>query len=149
VALSQIDGVLLSPLRTIPTAGGPVRHAMKASDAGFHGFGEAYFTSIEHRAVKAWKRHHRMWSSLIVPVGAVRLQLVDDRVDSPTRGSAMDLILGPENYQRLSMPPGLWFGFQGVSAGLNLMLNLASIEHDPGEAETLPLDAPAFAHVGW
>lgn len=147
--LARIDGVILTPLRIIPTAGGPVKHALKASEPGYHGFGEAYFTSVERGAVKAWKRHRRMWSSLIVPVGSVRIQLVDERVDSKTHGMRMDVNLGMENYQRLTMPPGIWFGFQGIADGLNLMLNLASIEHDPMEAETLPRDVPAFAHVNW
>jgi dTDP-4-dehydrorhamnose 3,5-epimerase len=149
VALGGIGGVLLTPLRTIPTPGGPVQHAMKATDRGFMGFGEAYFSTVEQGAIKAWKRHRRMWSNLIVPVGAIRLKIVDDHAHGTVGGTTLDLTLGSDNYQRLTLPPGLWFGFQGASPGLNLMLNLASIEHDPDEAETLPLDAPAFANVSW
>ena len=82
-------------------------------------------------------------------MGEVRLQLLDDRPDSATCGLWLDLSLGPANYQRLTVPPGVWLGFEGRGEGLNLMMNLASIEHDPTEADTLPLDDPRFAQSGW
>ena len=147
VALPQ--GVRLTPLRIVPTPGGPVYHGIKASDSGYAGFGEAYFTTVEQGAIKAWRMHHRMLSNLIVPAGSVRLRIIDDRDDSATRGRDLDIVLGPQNYQRLTVPPGLWLGFQGVGSGLNLMLNLASIAHDPSESETLPPDHPRFQHYAW
>jgi dTDP-4-dehydrorhamnose 3,5-epimerase len=143
------EGVRLSPLRRIDTPAGPVLHALKASEPAFQGFGEAYFTTVRRGQVKAWKRHRRMVSNLVVPVGEVRLQLLDDRPDSSTRGLWLDLRLGLANYQRLTVPPGVWFGFEGRGEGLNLMMNLASIEHDPTETDTLPLDDPRFAQSGW
>jgi dTDP-4-dehydrorhamnose 3,5-epimerase len=149
VAVILPQGALLTPLRIIPTAGGPVMHAMKAVDPGFHGFGEAYFSAVEQHAVKGWKRHRQMVSNLVVPSGAVRLQMLDDRPDSPTHGLRADVTLGPDNYQRLTVPPGIWLAFQGRAPGLNLLLNLASIAHDPMESDNCPLDAPLFADVTW
>ena len=66
------EGVRLSPLRRIDTPAGPVLHALKASEPAFQGFGEAYFTAVGRGQVKAWKRHRRMVSNLVVPVGEVR-----------------------------------------------------------------------------
>lgn len=149
MAVKLPAGVLLTPLRKIPAPGGPVMHALKATDSGFAGFGEAYFSNIEQGAVKAWKRHLRMVSNLVVPAGRVRLQFIDARADSPDHGQHIDLTLGGDNYQRLTLPPGFWFGFQGIDAGLNLMLNLASIAHDPSEAESLPRDHAHFAAISW
>ncbi len=40
VSLNQIQ---VTPLACIPTAGGDVMHAMKTSDSGYTGFGEALF----------------------------------------------------------------------------------------------------------
>ena len=142
-------GVHLLPLRQIALPAGAVMHALKASEPSFQRFGEAYFTTVEAGQVKAWKRHRRMVSNLIVPSGAIRLQLLDDREESATQGRWIDLALGPTNYQRLTIPPGFWFGFAGISSGLNLMLNIASIEHDPAEADTLPLNDPRFAAIDW
>ena len=144
-----IDGVQLSALKRIALPAGDVLHGLRASEPSFGGFGEAYFTTVLQGQVKGWKRHRRMLSNLVVPVGAVRVQLLDDREDSPSRGRWLDVTLGESNYQRLTLPPGLWFAFAGAGPGLNLMLNIASIEHDPGECETLPLGDPRFAESGW
>jgi dTDP-4-dehydrorhamnose 3,5-epimerase len=142
-------GAQLVPLRRIDAPAGAVMHGLKASEPAFQGFGEAYFTTIGKGQVKAWKRHRRMVSNLIVPVGEIRLKLFDDRADSPTRGQLFELTLGSGNYQRLTLSPGLWFGFEGLAEGLNLMLNLASIEHDPTESDALPQDDPRFGQSGW
>ena len=145
----RIHGLQLTPLKRIALPAGDVMHGLRASEPAFGGFGEAYFTSVVQGQVKGWKRHRRMLSNLIVPVGSVRVQVLDDREDSPSRGQWFDASLGEGNYQRLTLPPNLWFAFGGVGAGLNLMLNLASIEHDPSECDSLPLGEPRFAASGW
>lgn len=131
-----VEDLLFTPLKRIPGAGGEVRHAMKASDPGFAGFGEAYFSSVNPGAVNGWRRHGRMTLNLVVVLGEVRFVACDGAGEqrarhlTPDRGDA---------YGRLTVPPGLWLAFGGVGAGPNLLLNLASIEHDPTEAETLPI----------
>lgn len=148
-AENLIDGMVLAPLRRISIPSGDVLHALKSSEAAFHGFGEAYFTTVGFGEIKGWKRHQRMISNLIVPVGMVKLKFFDDRPSSRTNGKWLELTLGTSNYQRVTVPPGLWFGFQGADPGLNLMLNLASIEHDPTETDSLPLDHEEFSKSGW
>lgn len=139
----------LTPLRRIAHPQGDIQHALKAGDAGFAGFGEAYFTRVHGGAVKGWKRHRRMQLNLVVPCGAVRFYLRDDS------GRRLAFLLGdqpgaPEGaaYARLTVPPGWWMAFEGVGHPLNLVLNLASIAHDPQEADQLalaswPLEVPA------
>jgi dTDP-4-dehydrorhamnose 3,5-epimerase len=142
-----MHGVILSPLRVIHTSGGNVMHALKASDPTFAGFGEAYFSAVHHGSVKGWKRHRRMTMNLVVCAGTIRLLLYDDRPHSPTMGAYEQHILSPESadtYARLTVPPGVWLAFHGVGEGSNLLLNLASIEHDPAESEVRELDAIAW-----
>lgn len=136
-----LDAVLVTLLPRIPTAGGDVMHAMKQSDAGFTGFGEAYFSWLEAGAVKAWKRHSRMTMNLVVPVGRVRFVFFSE-ADNVFRVEE----IGPERYARLTVPPGIWFGFQGLQQPENLLLNLASIPHDPSEAERRNRDE---IHFDW
>lgn len=137
--VSGLESVLVTPLKRIPTPGGDVRHAMKSSGPGFAGFGEAYFSSIEQGAVKGWKRHRQMTLNLVVPVGEVRFVVHDAQVNA---SRAFQLTPDrADSYNRLTVPPGLWMAFGGVAPGLNLLLNLASIEHDPSEADTLALEA--------
>jgi len=41
--------------------------------------------------------------------------------------------IGEERYVRLTVPPGIWFGFQGRGSGQSLLMNLADMAHDPDE----------------
>lgn len=132
-----ISDVQVTPLKRVEVAGGDVLHGMKQRDAGFAGFGEAYFSWVNPGVAKAWKRHLRMTMNLLVPVGSVRFVFWDGQ-----SGSFREEVIGLESrYVRLTIPPGLWFGFQGRSAAPSLVLNLASIEHDPLEVERLGIDA--------
>jgi len=138
--MAALDGVLLTPLKIIDTPGGDVLHCLKQSDPGFSGFGEAYFSTVEKGAIKAWKRHREMVLNLVVPVGSVRFVLFDDRPDSSSVGKYQEITLSRDNYQRLTVPAMLWMGFQGISDGSNILLNVASIPHQPEEAERIELE---------
>ena len=138
---------MLTPLRRISVPKGDVLHAIRASDPGFAGFGEAYFSLVYSGAVKGWKRHRRMTMNLIVPHGAVRFVIHDESAADGTPERFRAYTLSPdaaETYARLTVPPGLWMAFQGRGEGANLLLNFASIEHDPEEADNRPLDAFAY-----
>jgi len=135
-----IEGVLLTPLKQIVNPKGDIYHGMKKSDNGFESFGEAYFSTIIKDEIKGWKKHTKMVLNLVVPIGCIEFVIFDDREDSPTKGEFFKVQLSQENYQRLTIPAGVWMGFRGIDENLNMLLNLASIEHDPKEAITKELD---------
>lgn len=143
--LLGIDGVILTSLKRIRHPKGDVYHAMKKSDPGFSGFGEAYFSTVNPGDTKGWKKHVQMTMNLVVPVGAIRFVLFDDREGSTTKGTYQDVCISGENYQRLTVPPGVWMGFRGLGDSLNLLLNLANLEHDPAESENIPLENIQFS----
>ena len=131
-----INGVKITPLSIIDTKGGDVLHAMKRSSQGYTGFGEAYFSTIEPKAIKGWKRHKQMVLNLVVPVGAVRFILFDDREIQDKINQFQDLTLSrADGYARLTIPPMIWVGFQGLGRQTSLVLNIANIEHLPEEVE--------------
>ena len=129
-----IEGVILTPLKQIVNPKGDLYHAMKQSDNGYKSFGEAYFSTVIKDEIKGWKKHTIMVLNLIVPIGAVEFIIYDDRIDSSTKNQFFSLILSQENYQRLTVPAGVWMAFKGIGEDLNMLLNIASIEHDPSEA---------------
>ena len=129
-----MDGVILTPLKQICTPKGYVFHAMKKSDNGFAGFGEAYFSFVNKGDIKGWKKHTKMTLNLIVPVGEIEFVVYDDNSKE-----FFSVMLSQKNYQRLSVAPGLWMAFRGLDEN-NLLLNLASIEHDPSEALTCDIN---------
>ena len=140
-----IKGVKTTSLSIIDTNGGDVLHAMKNSDGGYSGFGEAYFSKIEPAAIKGWKRHTQMVLNLIVPIGSVRFILYDDRKNQEDIDSFQEVILSPvDNYSRLTIPPLIWVGFQGLGSQSSLVLNIANIEHSPEEIERKELEEIKF-----
>ncbi|MDR1757216.1 MAG: dTDP-4-dehydrorhamnose 3,5-epimerase family protein [Culturomica sp.] len=135
-----IDGVILTPLKQIFNEKGDVFHAMKESEAGYKRFGEAYFSTIHPGEIKPWKMHTRMTLNLVVPVGEIKFVLYDDREQSPTRGLYNEFVLSRDHYARLTVPPRVWFAFQGLAGAPNLLLNIADMEHDPEEIVRLELN---------
>jgi dTDP-4-dehydrorhamnose 3,5-epimerase len=135
-----IDGLELTPLKVISVLGGDVMHGLKRSDLGYKGFGEAYFSMIESGAIKAWKKHYKMTLNLVVPLGAVRFVIYDDRKGSKSLGRFQEINISKNNYSRLTLPPKLWVGFQGISKNTSVVLNVADIEHEPDEIERKELN---------
>ena len=121
--------ILVTPLRRIPTIGGDVMHALKNTDNGFNGFGEVYFSWVERGAIKAWKCHQHMTLNLVVPLGEISFVFHIKDQENCFRTEN----IGEEQYVRLTVPPGIWFGFQGRGSGQSLLMNLADMAHDPDE----------------
>lgn len=130
----SVDQIMVTPLRRVHAAGGDVLHAMRLDDLGFMGFGEAYFSQIELGVVKAWKRHLRMTMNLVVPVGCVRFVFLAEGSSTLRKE-----VLSETRYARITVPPGIWFGFQGLLVRQSVVLNLSNIPHDPQEVERLPV----------
>ena len=115
---------------------GDIFHALKSTDEGYAGFGEAYFSQIEEGEVKGWKRHNRMILNIVVPVGAIKFVIYDDREGSVTNGEFEEVILSSfSNYQRMTIAPGLWMAFQGVGKGISMLLDIIPEPHKPDEAD--------------
>lgn len=129
-----MDGVILTPLKQIYHPKGDIFHAMKKSDIGFDGFGEAYFSTINQNDIKGWKKHTKMTLNIIVPVGNIEFVVYDENSKE-----FFSTKLSHNNYQRLTVKSGLWMAFKGLDK-YNMLLNLASIEHDPNEAINIGIE---------
>ena len=132
----NILDISIEKLKSIPTPGGNIMHALKSSEDNFNGFGEAYFSWIEYNYIKAWKKHTKMIMNLIVPVGMIQLVFYEEHTHKFRSEN-----IGFDRYMRLTVPPGIWFGFKGLHKKENLLLNIASIPHDPKEVEHCDISA--------
>jgi len=137
-----LGDILITPLIEVQTLGGDVMHAMKASDIGYAGFGEAYFSWINPGNIKAWKRHTRMVMNLVVPIGMVRFVFHLENEQSAKNFRIIEI--GRDNYARITVPFGIWFGFQGLETPHNLVLNVSNIVHQPDEVERKSLNEIKF-----
>jgi dTDP-4-dehydrorhamnose 3,5-epimerase len=133
-----MDKVILTSLKQIKNLKGDIYHGMKESDEGYDGFGEAYFSTVNQGDIKGWKKHTLMTLNLVVPVGAIEFVVYDE-----DDKSFFSQILSQDNYKRLTVKPGAWMAFRGVGEQ-NMLLNIASIEHNPNEALNIDLDEIAY-----
>ena len=134
-----MDGVILTPLKKITNISGDVLHAMKATEKEFHGFGEAYFSVIKNKMIKGWKKHNIMTMNVIVPIGEAKFVFYSQETHEYRTE-----IIGSERYCRLTVLPGTWVAFQGLSERRSLILNVANIPHDSNEADTCGLQDIIF-----
>lgn len=140
-----MEGVKLHPLKRIHNPKGDIFHALKCTDDGYVGFGEAYFTQVHSGEVKGWKRHNRLTLNLVVVSGKIRFVIYDDRRESNTFGTFCEVVLSPEdNYQRLTIAPGLWMAFCGMDSATSILMDIIPEPHNDTEGDRMALDTIPF-----
>ncbi len=128
-----MDKVIITPLKQIHHPKGDIYHGMKKSDIGFDGFGEAYFSTINKDDIKGWKKHTQMTLNVVVPIGEIEFVVYDEDIKD-----FFTIKLSQKNYQRLTIKPNTWVAFRGIDQH-NILLNIASIEHNPNETINIDL----------
>ena len=96
-----------SKLLRINNEDGDILRVLRKTEESFTEFGEAYFSIIHMNSIKAWKKHNAMTMNLIVPTGCVGFVFTDGKDFKYVK-------IGPNNYLRITVPPGVWFGFKGL-----------------------------------
>lgn len=139
-----IEGVVIRPLQRVPDERGTILHILSSADPWFDRFGEIYASSIYEGAIKGWHRHQEMTLNYACLSGRVKCVLFDDRADSTTLGSIMEVFLGPDNYALLTIPPGVWNGFKGMTDAI--VVNCSTHAHDPARSERRPPNDPFFPY---
>ena len=143
---ANIDGVFTVDRKKITDERGGVFHVMRADSPEFLGFGETYVSTVKSGTIKAWKKHLAMHQSVTVPVGSVKFVIYDDRPDSPSKDRVQTIEIGESRYEMLRIPPGVWYGFVGTAPGSSVIVNCASIPHDPSEVVRLPDSTPEIPY---
>jgi len=140
--MGQIAGVQLTPLTQIGDERGKVMHVLKGDKELLSTIEDIYCSVAYPGKAKAWKLHTLMTQQLVVPQGSMRFVLYDARKESESYQTLMELCLGEENYQRLCIPPNIWYGFSCISEQPALIINTPDLSHDPDEVLRLPDDSP-------
>jgi dTDP-4-dehydrorhamnose 3,5-epimerase len=140
----MIDGVALRPLRQFADERGRTMHMLRCDDPHFRAFGEIYFSGVAHGKIKGWYRHREKTLNYAVPAGTIRVIIYDDRELAPTHGRVDEFLLGEtvDRYALLTIPPGLWYGIQGLAPGMSIIANCSDLPNDPAESDRKPADSP-------
>lgn len=110
----MIAGVQVRTVEVKPDERGRFAELFRADEDGFPRFGQVHLTAVYPGVVKAWHRHRHRTDVLYAASGMVRLGLYDPRQDSATAGEVNEFFLGDHAPLRITIPPGVWFGFKGV-----------------------------------
>jgi len=145
--VTMLEGVLYEPKRVISDGRGAVLHHLRLDDPCFVGFGEVYCSIVPKGVVRAWKLHKVIFQRMIVPAGAVRFVLYDPREKSSTKGQQQEAVLSREKHALFGIPPGIWYGFEGLGPGDSIIVNCTSGPHDPAEVERLPIINDAIPYL--
>lgn len=144
----EIAGAVVKPLKRVVNERGWLLEVQRSDDADFIGFGQAYVTATRPGIVKAWYRHRRQIDNMAAVTGSLRVVLFDDRPDSTSRGTVMELIVGFEQPTLVQIPEGVWHGFTPVSDAECLILHMNShpYDFDHTDEDRLPPDSPAIPY---
>ncbi len=142
----MIEGITITPLKQILDERGKVMHMLRRDDEHFQQFGEIYFSTVRPNVVKAWHLHHKMTLNYCVPKGKIKFVLYDVRENSSSNGEVQELFLGTDNYNVVTVPPGIWNGFKGLDVEESIVANCASIPHDPKEIVRENPDSSLFPY---
>ena len=138
---SKINGIEIVKLNQIVDAKGSVLHMIKSSSPEFIKFGECYISEINYNSIKGWKLHSKQTQNISVPSGKIKMVLYDYREDSSSFNQLIKINLGrPDNYFRITIPPGVIYGSKCLSSPNALLVNCTDIEHDPDESITLSIN---------
>lgn len=129
----MIYDVSVVSLKIIPDERGKIMHMLRCDDQHFEKFGEVYFSWVYPGVIKGWHLHNKMTLNYAVPVGMIKLVLYDGRKKSPTYEEVQELFIGEDNYVLVKIPPGVWNGFKGIGTKAAMVVNCATIVHDPEE----------------
>ena len=138
----MIDGIALTPLTRFSNEQGTVSRMLRSTDTVFRTFGEIYFSSVPAGVKKDWRLHKSLIMNLAVPIGVVQFIFIDTRLGSVTHGLTTRLTIGDDNYQLLTVPPGIWMTFGNFQDSSALIANCATQPHDPNEIERRSANDP-------
>lgn len=134
---SLIEGVQIIPLKRIADERGTIFHMLKSSDPHFTQFGEIYFSTIYKNVIKGWHMHEEMTLNYACIHGRIKLVVFDDRKNSKTKGELQEIFLGPDSYNLVVIPPGVWNGFKGMTDPMAIVANCCTHAHDPKRSKRM------------
>lgn len=130
-----MEGVFLKSLKEINNPLGNILHFMNVGVNENIKIGEVYFSEIYPGKVKAWKLHKKQTQRICIPIGIVKICLIDFREKSSSYKEILEYTLDRNiDYNLLVIPPGIVYGYKGLGDKISLIANAPDIPHDPNES---------------
>ena len=129
----MIENVNVILLKQIPDERGKIMHMLRCDAPHFEKFGEIYFSVAYPGVIKGWHEHTLQTQNYAVIQGMIKLVLYDNRKDSKTYKELMELFTGEDNYQLITIPPGVVNGYKTIGVKPAIVANCATLPHGPDE----------------
>ena len=123
-----LNKIKVTPLKIKKISSGNVMRVLQKKELKKWSFGEAYFSKIKFKKIKAWKYHLKMTLNLAVPSGRVKFVFYSQKEN---RFRVIEI--GERKYLRITVPPKVWFGFKGMAKNESIILNIANAEYNSKE----------------
>ena len=127
----MMNNIKLSSINKVKLEKGDLYKFIDKNNENFKKFGEVYFSFIKPNSIKAWKMHRKLTMNITVPIGKVKFVFFDNK--DTKFYNFKEIKIGQSNYKLLTIKPNTWYGFQGLSKGLSLIVNLTNLVHDDNE----------------
>ncbi|MBI4020150.1 MAG: dTDP-4-dehydrorhamnose 3,5-epimerase family protein [Candidatus Aenigmarchaeota archaeon] len=119
----RIDGVEVKRLSMYEDGRGRLMEILRADDSIFRKFGQVYMCTAYPGWVKGWHLHKRQTDNFTCIKGTMRLVLYDGREKSATKGLLNEFIISLETPMVVSIPPGVYHGFEALGRGEAIAIN--------------------------
>ena len=129
----MIEGVNIVNLRKIPDERGCILHMLRADSESYTKFGEIYFSIAYPGVIKGWHEHTLQTQNYAVVQGMIKLVLFDNRENSKTYKKIIEIFTGEQNYQLITIPPGVINGYKCIGTESCLVANCADMPYKDGE----------------
>jgi len=117
----------INHLKEIKNPKGNILKILNKKEFFFKGFGEAYLSFVRKGSIKAWKKHKKSHLNLTIILGKVKFVIYNEK-----KKNFKNIILKENDKKKFYIPPGIWFGFKGLSKN-NIILSISSKISDEKE----------------
>ena len=90
-------------LITIKNKKGDIKKLINKNDTNYFGFGELYLTYCNFDEVKAWKKHKKMFSNLIILKGKMKIVIHNENYQNENSSKYNEYILSEKKMSKLTI----------------------------------------------
>ena len=142
-----VEGVLFRPTRPVPHEDGFLTEVARASwdMMADQPITQVHVTTTFAERIRAWGLHQISIDRLYVVTGLVKIVVFDGRLDSPTHGHVMEIVVSDRNPGLLIVPPNLYHGWKNIGTTEAIIINMPTemYNYDNPDALDMPWDSEA------
>lgn len=119
-------------LKTLLDDRGYLCELLRSDDPEFVKFGQAYISTTTPGTIKAFHRHFHKTDHIACVAGQVKLVVVSDDTQELV---IWEYHLSPMSPKLITVPPGLWHGWQCVGTVEAVLVSVTTDAYDPNNKD--------------